>query len=84
MIQKKVINSTMFQFKRGDWDGFLTLGTNNLANIVILPPILIGTFSFAPQIVFGKILPGLSFTLLIGLITFAYIGRKLAAAEGPE
>jgi AGZA family xanthine/uracil permease-like MFS transporter len=56
----------------------LTLGINNLANIVILPAILIGTFNFAPGLVFGKILPGLSLTLLVGMITFAYFARKLA------
>lgn len=84
MIQQRNATSGIFQFKKGDWDGFLTLGTNNLANIVILPAILIGTFSFAPEIVFGKILPGLSFTLLVGLATFVYFARKLAAAEGRD
>jgi AGZA family xanthine/uracil permease-like MFS transporter len=56
--------------------------TNNLANIVILPPILIGTFHFAPEIVFGQILPGLTLTIMIGLIIFAYLAFKLARREG--
>lgn len=38
---------------RGDWNGFLTLGTDNLAKIVILPAILMGAFHFSPEIVFG-------------------------------
>ena len=81
-LRQRVATSAAFQFKKGDWDGFLTLGTNNLANMVILPAILIGTFHFAPQLVFGRILPGLGLTLLIGLGTFVYFAVKLAAAEG--
>lgn len=84
MIQLKIAIEKNLQFKRGDWNGFLTLGTNNLANMVILPAILIGTFGFAPEIVFGKILPGLSFTLLVGLGTFVYLARKLSAVEGRD
>ena len=83
-LRQRFANSAAFQFKKGDWDGFLTLGTNNLANMVILPAILIGTFHFAPQIVFGRILPGLSLTLLVGLGTFVYFATKLAAAEGRD
>ncbi len=82
--QQKITTWDASQFKIGDWNGFLTLGTDNLAKIVILPAILISTFSFAPEIVFGKILPGLSLTLLIGLGTFVYLARKLAAAEGRD
>ena len=32
------------QLNRGELNGFLTQVINNLANMVILPPILIGTF----------------------------------------
>jgi hypothetical protein len=32
-------------FSRGDWNGFLTLVTDNLTKIVLLPVILIGTFA---------------------------------------
>jgi AGZA family xanthine/uracil permease-like MFS transporter len=81
-LQQRIATSAAFQFKKGDWDGFLTLGTNNLANMVILPAILIGTFHFAPQIVFGRILPGLGLILLVGMGTFVYFATRLAAAEG--
>ena len=43
--------------------------------------ILIGTFHFAPQIVFGRILPGLAVTLFVGMGTFVYFAVKLAAVE---
>jgi adenine/guanine/hypoxanthine permease len=69
------------QFSKGDWNGFLTLVTDNLAKIVLLPMILIGTFQFAPELVFGRILPGIGLGLLVGLSLFAYLGRKLAKTE---
>ena len=65
----------------GDWDGFATLVTNNLANMVILPAILMGTFAFPADIVFGRILPGLSLTLLVGMYIFARFANRLRAQE---
>jgi AGZA family xanthine/uracil permease-like MFS transporter len=70
-----------FQFSKGDWNGFLTLVTDNLAKIVLLPVILIGTFQFAPALVFGRILPGIGLALLIGVSFFTYLGKKLAKTE---
>src|SRR5512137_857644 len=68
--------------KRGDWDGFLTLTTDNLAKIVILPAILLGAFHMSPDIVYGRILAGLGLTLFIGQMGFVLIARRLAAREG--
>jgi hypothetical protein len=68
--------------KRGDWDGFLTLTTDNLAKTVILPAILLGTFHLAPEVVYGRILAGLGLTLFIGQLGFVFIARRLAAREG--
>jgi AGZA family xanthine/uracil permease-like MFS transporter len=81
-IRQQIAAGTKAHFKRGDWDAFLTLGTDNLAKVVILPAILVGTFHLAPEIVFGRILSGLSLTLLIGLGLFAFLARRLAAVQG--
>ncbi len=81
MIQQNIFTSTILQFKRGDWNAFTTLTTDNLAKIVILPSILIGTFHIAPEIVYGNILPGLSLTIFVGLGIFAYLGIKLAHSQ---
>lgn len=58
----------------------MTLGTDNLAKIVILPAIL-GTFQLGPEIVFGKIMPGLALTLLLGLGTFSFLAIRLEAEQ---
>lgn len=68
--------------KRGDWSAFMALGTDNLAKLVVLPAILIGTFQLAPEIVYGKIMPGLGLTLLVGLATFAYLAVRAVTSQG--
>jgi AGZA family xanthine/uracil permease-like MFS transporter len=80
-LQHAGIWSTL-DLAKGDWNAFMTLGTDNLAKIVILPAILMGTFHMAPDIVFGRILPGMGLTLLVGLVIFAYLANRLAAAQG--
>jgi len=82
MIHQRNVVSAALQIKSGDWNAFTTLVTDNLATLVILPTILIGTFQLAPEIVFGRILPGLGLTLFVGLGTFAYFGIRLARGEG--
>jgi adenine/guanine/hypoxanthine permease len=69
---------------KGDWNAFLTLVTDNLAKIVILPTILIGAFGFSPELVFGVMFPGMGITLLLGLAVFAYMATRLKAREGRE
>lgn len=70
------------RIQRGDWNAFTTLGTDNLAKIVLLPTILTGTFGLAPEIIFGRILPGLGLTLVVGLVMFAYLGIRLSRGQG--
>jgi AGZA family xanthine/uracil permease-like MFS transporter len=78
VIQQRTVIPPALQIKSGDWNALTTLLTDNLATLVILPTILIGTFQFAPEMVFGRILPGLGLTLFAGLGTFAYFGIRLA------
>ena len=80
--QQTEITPLVFQFKKGDWNAFLALVIDNLAKFVILPVILIGTFQFPPEIVFGRILTGLTLTIFIGLAMFAYLAVKLSVDKG--
>jgi AGZA family xanthine/uracil permease-like MFS transporter len=81
VIQKRTLISSVLTIKSGDWNAFTTLVTDNLATLVILPTILIGTFQLAPDVVFGRILPGLGLTLFVGLGAFAYLGIRLACDQ---
>lgn len=80
-LQERFPALAALQFSRGDTNGFLTLVTDNLAKIVLLPVILIGTFQFAPALVFGRILPGIGLALLIGTSLFSFLGKQLARKE---
>ena len=80
-IQSRIAHLKPLAYKRGDWSAFMTLGTDNLAKIVVLPAILIGTFQLAPELVYGKIMPGLGLTLLVGLATFAFLAIRAAASQ---
>ncbi len=81
IMRSRVAASLAFLFNTGDWNAFMTLGTDNLAKIVILPAIL-ATFQLGPEIVFGKIMPGLALTLLLGLGTFAFLATRLGSTQG--
>jgi AGZA family xanthine/uracil permease-like MFS transporter len=80
-LQQSISANPLLKFSKGEWNGFLTLLTDNLAKIVLLPIILIGTFHFAPSLVFGRILPGIGLSLFVGLGLFTYLGNKLAKTE---
>ena len=80
-IQHISAGSTVFHLQKGDWNAFLALLTDNLAKFVLLPVILIGTFQFTPEIVFGRILTGLSFTIFVGLLMLAYMAFRLSVTQ---
>jgi AGZA family xanthine/uracil permease-like MFS transporter len=76
--------SGLLSWQKGDWNGFWALFADNLANMVILSGILIGVFQFETSIVFGRIIPGLSISLLFGLGSYVYMARKLAQKESRD
>jgi len=68
-------------FYRKDLTAFWALFADNLANIVILSGICLAVFDMPPEIVFGRILPGLGVSLLAGLSFYVYLARRLAHKE---
>jgi AGZA family xanthine/uracil permease-like MFS transporter len=68
-------------FYRRDLTAFWALFADNLANIVILSGICLAVFDMPAQIVFGRILPGLGVSLLVGLSFYVYLARRLARKE---
>ncbi len=71
-------------FRAGEWNGFLTLATDNLANIVILPPILMTAFHMPPEIVYGKIMCGIAVSVFVAQGLFVYLAYRLAKATGRD
>ncbi len=57
---------------------------DNLANMVIVAGVCKGLFKMPDWVVFGRILPGLGLSLLLGLSFYTWLGRRLAIKEGRD
>ena len=69
-------------FKRGDLGGVTYLVTNNIVNYLIVIATLSGALEWPDEIVYGRVIPGMSLGLLFSGIYYYYMGRKLSIKEG--
>ncbi len=69
-------------FRAGDLNAFFALMFDNVANLVILSTILIGTFHFPRNIVLERMVPGTAIGVLLGDLTYAVLARRLARKTG--
>ena len=69
-------------FSKGDLDAFWALFADNLANMIIVATVMTGVFSIPPEVVYGRVLPGLGLALVAGLGFYAWQARRLARREG--
>ena len=68
-------------FTRGDIGGMTYLITNNIINYIIVIATLSGVLQWPDDIVFGRVIPGMSIGLLVGGLYYAYMAYKLAKKE---
>ncbi|MDR7545418.1 MAG: regulator, partial [Armatimonadota bacterium] len=66
---------------RGDWDAFFGLGTNSVLNILVLTSLMVFVLKLPNEIVFGRIVPAVGLSLIIGNIYYAHMARRLARRE---
>ncbi|CAF3596742.1 unnamed protein product [Adineta steineri] len=66
-------------FAVGDIDGFIALFVNNLSTLVAI--ILALKIVFNDELIYGKIIPGVSLSMLWGNLYYVYMARKLAYKE---
>jgi len=69
---------------RGDIEGFVASFINNLVQLLILAPLCIFVVGLSPALVYGRILPGVAISFLVGNLYYAWLGMKLARAEGRD
>ncbi len=69
-------------FSKDDLSGFFALLADNLANMIIITWVCIPVIGMPPDVVFGRILPGLGVSLLFGLSVYAWMARRLALRTG--
>ncbi|MEM7247850.1 MAG: NCS2 family permease [Acidobacteriota bacterium] len=71
-------------FVRGDLDGFFGLMVDNLVQVLLIVALCRGLLQFPDALIFGRILPGVAVSLLVGNLYYAWQARRLAAATGRD
>lgn len=74
----------MKYFVKGDVDGFLGLGLDNVVQILIIIGLCRGVLGFGDDLVYGTILPGVAVSFLVGNLLYARAARKLARTTGRD
>jgi AGZA family xanthine/uracil permease-like MFS transporter len=72
----------MKYFSRGDGEGFVVAFVNNLVQLLILAPLCSGVLGFSPELIYGRILPGVAISFLVGNLFYAWQALQLAKREG--
>ncbi|MGF1530844.1 MAG: NCS2 family permease [Puniceicoccaceae bacterium] len=69
---------------RGDWNGFVAAAVNNLVQLLILIPLCLGPLDFSLELVFGRILPGVAISFLVGNLYYAWLAKRQMRLTGRE
>jgi AGZA family xanthine/uracil permease-like MFS transporter len=72
----------MRAFVRGDIDGFLGLGLDNVVQLIIVVGLCQGPLGFPAAMVYGVLLPGIAFSMLVGNALYAREALRLATRTG--
>lgn len=81
-MQEQKVSAKIPIFRKGDFGGVIYLVTNNIVNYIIVIATLSGVLGWPDEIVFGRVIPGMSIGLMVGCLYYAYLGHKLAKKEG--
>ncbi len=68
-------------FTAGDGEGFVAAFVNNLVQLLILAPLCTTVLGFSPDLIYGKILPGVAVSFLVGNLFYAWQALALAKRE---
>jgi AGZA family xanthine/uracil permease-like MFS transporter len=69
-------------FSRGDGEGFVAAFVNNLVQLLILAPLCTTVLGFSGNLIYGRILPGVAASFLVGNVFYAWQALALARREG--
>ena len=72
----------MKPFVKGDIDGFFAIAIDNLVQLLLLLGLLNGVLGFSAEIVYGRILPGVAVSFLVGNLFYAWQALQLAKRTG--
>jgi adenine/guanine/hypoxanthine permease len=71
-------------WRAGDLDGFFGLFVDNLIQLILIVVLCGAILQMPGEMVFGRILPGVAVSLLVGNIFYAFQARALARRSGQE
>lgn len=71
-------------FARGDIDGFFGLALDNLVQLLLIDVLCRTLLGFPHDLVYGRILPGVAVSLLVGNLFYAWQARRVAAQAGRD
>ena len=71
-------------FKKGDLDGFFGLFVDNLLQIMLIAVLGPALCGFTPELIAGRILPGVALSVVFGNLFYAWQARRLAAVTGRD
>lgn len=70
--------------RRGDWNGFVAAAVNNRVQLLILIPLCLGPLGFSTELVFGRILPGVALSFLVGNLYYAWLAKQQMRLTGRD
>lgn len=76
------MNNSFSWWTRGDLDGFFGLFVDNLIQLILITVLCTGLLGMPAELVFGRILPGVAVSLLVGNLFYAWQARRLSLATG--
>jgi len=69
---------------RGDIDGFCAIALDNVVQLLLVPALCLNVVGLPPAIVYGRILPGIAVSYLVGNLFYAWQAHRLARRENRE
>lgn len=68
-------------FTRGDVDGFCAIALDNIVQLLLVPALCLNVVGMPPSLVYGRILPGIAVSYLVGNLFYAWQAHRLAKKE---
>jgi AGZA family xanthine/uracil permease-like MFS transporter len=69
---------------KGDVDGFFGLAVDNLVQLILIDTLCRHVLGFPQELVYGRILPGVAVSLLLGNLYYSWQALRLARATGRD
>jgi AGZA family xanthine/uracil permease-like MFS transporter len=69
---------------RGDIDGFFGLALDNLVQLLLIATLCRNVLGFGDELLYGRVLPGVALSLVVGNLYYAWSARRLAVATGRD